>query len=155
MTGRTLSLFALLIAVLMLPLGAYAQGNATGAISGVVVNNQGTSVSNAQVEVTPAGSGAAVRTVFSDASGNFTVASLPVGPYDVAVTAAGFSTSKYSNVTVRFTETTRLNPSLAGLRSPETGVSGGTAQSEEKVIVVSTPPVVAVETSSPATGRTV
>src|SRR5271165_3760288 len=153
MIGR-IPILLLLTAVLMLSLGVYGQGGATGAISGVVVDAQGTAVANAQVAVTVAGGGATVRTVSSDASGIFTVPSLPVGSYDLVVTAAGFSTSKFNSVTVRLTETTRLNPSLASLRSPEAAAASG-AMPEEKIVVVSAPPVVSVETSSPATGRTV
>ena len=84
----------------------------------------------------------------------FTVASLPVGVYDVVVKAPGFSTSKYSDVEVRVTETTRLNPSLGDLSNQAANDAGATVHSQG-VVVVSTPPVVSVETSSPTTGRTV
>ena len=47
----------------------------------------------------------------------FTAASLPVGAYDIVVKATGFSTSKYSDVTVRLTETTRFNPSLVAAKN--------------------------------------
>ena len=153
MTGRILTLL-LLFCVVILPFSADAQGGATGAISGNVVDSKGISVSNAQIEITAAGSGTAVRTVFSDASGNFTAPSLPVGDYDVVVKAAGFSTSKYNSVTVRLTETTRLNPSLGASNGEKTEATTGTEQVEE-VVMVATPPVVEVETSNPATGRTV
>jgi len=153
MTGRILTLF-LLFCTVILPFNAYAQGGATGAIAGNVVDSKGVSVSSAQIEITTAGSSMAVRTVFSDASGNFTVPSLPVADYDVVVKATGFSTSKYNSVTVRLTETTRLNPSLVALSSEKTEGATGTEQVAE-VVIVATPPVVAVETSNPATGRTV
>ena len=84
-------------------------------------------VSSAQIDITFVGT-TATREVFSDASGNFTVPSLPVGAYDVVVRAAGFSTSKYSGVTVRLTETTRLNPSLGASSAAKTDATTGTAQ---------------------------
>lgn len=155
MTGKCLGCIAFLMAALVFPLAVFAQGGATGAISGIVVDENGTPVSRAQLEVSPAGGGTLVRTAFSDANGNFTVASLPVGVYELVVTAKGFSVSKYNNVTVRLTETTRLNPSLATLRSAESAKPQTAGESSGQVLVVSAPPVVAVETSSPARGRSV
>jgi hypothetical protein len=140
--------------VIALGFSAYGQGGATGAIGGAVLDSKGAPISKAQVEIREAGSSTTVRTVFADASGNFTVASLPVDAYDVVVSATGFSTSKYNGVTVRVTETTRLNPSLSSLQSQASGEASGAGQ-EEEVMVVSAPPVVTVETSNAATGRTV
>jgi hypothetical protein len=152
MSCRTLGLVAVLCAGLIFPIGANAQGGATGAIAGEVVNAKGTAISNAQIEIVPSGAVSALRTVFSDASGNFTAASLPVGVYDVTVKASGFSISKFSDVAVRLTETTRLNPSLTALEGQaQEQDAGGQAP---RVMVV-TAPVVAIETSSAATGRTV
>ncbi len=152
MTGRTLAL--LLLTVFILPFSVYAQSGATGAIAGVVVDSKGAPVSSAQIEIEAAGASAAARTVFSDAGGNFTVPSLPVGEYDVIVKAAGFSTSKYNGVSVRLTETTRLNPSLGASSVAKTDATTGTAPAED-VVMVATPPVVVIETGNPATGRTV
>lgn len=147
--SRCLSLSVL--AILAFSISSFGQGGASGAIAGVVVDQKGSPISNAQVEIPGANSSTPLRTVFSDASGNFTVASLPVGAYDVVVKAAGFATGKYANVVVRLTETTRLNPSLGDASS----AASGAGEQVEQVMVVSTPPVVMVETGSPATGRTV
>jgi len=154
MTVKKLGVVFSFLAALIFPLSIYAQGGATGAISGAVVDAKGSPVSNAQIEIATAGSDSAGRTVFSDANGNFTAPSLPVGSYDITVKASGFSPAKYSDVTVRLTETTRFNPSLVASKSPTSTESSGSEQNE-KVMVVSAPPVVAVETSSPATGRSV
>lgn len=158
MAKRNLSWLILLVLGLVFPLGLTAQGGATGAISGMVVDERGTPLADAQVEVSAAGSSATLRVVVSNASGNFTVASLPVGPYDLVVKATGFSTSKFNGVVVRLTETTRLNPSLAALRNAQmqqASDASETSQQLEKVVVVSTPPVVTVETGTAVTGRTV
>ena len=149
MTGRKLAL--LLFAVAISPFAGYGQSGSTGAISGVVEDGKGAPVSSAQVEISITGSSTAMRTVSTVASGIFTVASLPVGVYDVVVKAPGFSTSKYSDVEVRVTETTRLNPSLGDLSNQASTDAGAVVQSQG-VVVVSTPPVVSVETSSPTTG---
>jgi len=152
MTQKRLAATLSLFFALLFPIFTHAQSGATGAISGSVGDFQGTPVSGAEIEITPAGSNSAVRTVYSDASGNFTAPSLPVGAYDIVVKAAGFSTSKYSNVTVRLTETTRFNPSLIAAKTAE---ASHAAEQSEKVMVVSAPPVVAVDTNSPTTGRSV
>src|SRR5450755_2751355 len=156
MAGKNLTMLFCLMAILAVPFSIHAQSGSTGAIAGAVVDSRGASVFKAQIDITPAGSDSAVRTVLSDASGNFTAASLPVGGYDIVVTAEGYSTSKYNDVPVRLTETTRFNPSLVALQSHDSvkASSSGTEQAE-KIMVVTTPPVVAVETSSPATGRSV
>jgi hypothetical protein len=154
MARRNLTLLLSLMAVLVVPFSIQAQSGSTGAIAGAVVDDKGHAISRAQVEIAPAGSGSAVRTVFSDTTGNFTSPSLPVGAYNIVVKASGFSTSKYSDVSVRVTETTRFNPSLVALQSQTPGETAA-AEQQEKVMVVTAPPVVAVETSSPATGRTV
>jgi hypothetical protein len=155
MSGRSFSFLRVLVMLFPLGCGAYGQGGATGAIGGAVLDGRGAPISKAQVEIREAGSSTTVRTVFADASGNFTVASLPVNAYEVVVSATGFSTSKYNGVTVRVTETTRLNPSLSSLQSQASGEAAGAGQEMEEVMVVSAPPVVTVETSSAATGRTV
>ncbi len=155
MRSRTLFLLAIFATTLLRRLRCLRTGWLTGAIGGAVLDTNGTPVANATVEIRVAGNSAALRTVTADGSGNFTVPSLPVNSYDVVVSAAGFSTSKYSNVPVRLTETTRLNPSLSGLQKPAAGESADTTQLLQSVMLVSAPPVFTVETSSPATGRTV
>ncbi|HTS34106.1 MAG TPA: carboxypeptidase regulatory-like domain-containing protein [Candidatus Solibacter sp.] len=145
------SLVLLFLTLWVLSFSGYAQSGATGAIAGVVVDSEGNPVSGAQIDITFVGT-TATREVFSDASGNFTVASLPVGTYDVVVKAAGFSSSKYNSVTVRLTETTRLNPSLAASSGEKTEAA---TRAGEDTVMVATPPVVAVETEDPATGRSV
>ena len=155
MSGRSFSFIGLLVTVVALAFSAHGQGGATGAIAGAVLDSKGAPISKAQVEIREAGSSTTMRTVFADASGNFTVASLPVDPYDVVVSAIGFSTSKYIGVIVRVTETTRLNPSLSSLQSQASAEAAEAGQEMEEVMVVSAPPVVAVETSNATTGRIV
>ncbi|MGA3093183.1 MAG: carboxypeptidase-like regulatory domain-containing protein [Terriglobales bacterium] len=155
MSRRIVSLVLVPISLFVLCFLAFGQSGSTGAIAGAVLDTKGAPITHAQVEIWTAGGLTALRTVFADGSGNFTVASLPVDVYDVVVSATGFSTSKYDNVSVRLTETTRLNPCLNNAESAAPSESAATAQQMETVIVVTAPPVIAVETSSPATGRTV
>jgi len=144
---KRLALLLLVVAV-VLPSAIRGQGGATGAISGTVVDRQGTSMANAQLEIYAAGGATILRTIATDASGNFTAASLPVGAYDLVVKAPSFSTSNYSGVEVRLTETTRLNPTLLPLPESEDN------RTKDLVVRISAPPpVVPVQTSNPATRR--
>src|ERR1035441_6958019 len=153
MSGRNLSLIGILATVFLLCFSAYGQSGASGAIGGAVLDSNGVPIANAQVEIEVAGTSTIVRTVFADASGNFTVASLPVNAYDVVVTATGFSTSKYNNVMVRLTETTRLNPSLSKAASMASGESAGSGQQMEKAMVEGPRPFTPGKTRIPPPGR--
>ena len=67
-------------------LTVYAQVATTGKITGVVVDTSGAAVTNARIDVessalmTP-------RTVISQADGNYLVDLLPIGSYQITVTA--------------------------------------------------------------------
>ncbi|MFI5097600.1 MAG: carboxypeptidase regulatory-like domain-containing protein [Candidatus Acidiferrales bacterium] len=131
---------------LLLSLAGYVhgQGGATGAISGAIRDEKGTPVANAVVTVTRTGMDSVVRELKTDDSGNFTAALLASGYYDVSVKCAGFAESHVAQVIVRVTETTRLTVPMQTLA----------ATKEEKTDVIRVIiPAVAVETSNPATGR--
>ncbi len=70
-----------------------------GSISGTVIDPQGAVVSGAQVKAKNEQTGG-VFTTTSDNSGNFRLNLLPVGTYNVEVTAQGFKTSTHIGVTV-------------------------------------------------------
>jgi len=86
----------------------FAQGGATGAISGVAQDASGAVIANAKVSVKSEATGEVLRQVTTDTSGLFTVTLLPVGLYTVEVNAAGFPDTKFPGVVVRITETTRM-----------------------------------------------
>src|SRR5271169_6979431 len=90
----------------------WAQGGATGAISGVVQDASGAVVANAKVNVTSEATGEVVRQMTTDATGLFTATLLPVGAYTVEVNATGFPDTKFSGVVVRITEITRMTAVL-------------------------------------------
>jgi len=103
---------AVLLLVLCLGSLAFAQGGATGAISGVVQDASGAVIGNAKVSVTSEATGEVVRQMKTDTSGLFTAELLSVGNYTVEVNAAGFPVTKFPNVPVRITETTRITANL-------------------------------------------
>src|SRR5215831_20020229 len=76
-----------------------AAQNITGTILGTVRDPQGAVVPNASVSAKNVETGAE-RTVLTDASGGFSIASVPAGSYDVTVTASGFRPEVHSGITM-------------------------------------------------------
>jgi hypothetical protein len=99
---------------------AWAQGGATGAISGTVLDASGASVANAKVDIISEATDLSVRQLTADSAGLFTAPLLPVGTYTVQVSAAGFAITKFPGVIVRITETTRMIASLKPATIKET-----------------------------------
>jgi hypothetical protein len=103
---------ALLISIVCWSGLVFAQGGATGAITGTVQDASGAVVPGAKVSVVSESTGQVLRQLRTDTSGAFTVALLPVGTYSVDVSAPGFATTKFPGVIVRITETTRMTAAL-------------------------------------------
>src|SRR5438045_9791549 len=95
------------LAVLALLGQMFAQGGATGAITGTVEDPSGAVVSGAEVRIVNRDTGVLTRTVKADANGSFTAPLLPAGTYTVAVKSPGFQEATFSGIPVRVTETTR------------------------------------------------
>ncbi|HUK23706.1 MAG TPA: TonB-dependent receptor [Terriglobales bacterium] len=91
---------------------AWAQGGATGAISGTVVDPTGAVVGGAQVRIVNQDTGVLARELKTDGSGSFTATLLPVGNYTITIQGSGFATGTIPNIAVRVTETTRVNAKL-------------------------------------------
>ncbi len=73
-------------------LGTPAWAQVTGAISGTVTDPSGAVVPDAKVTVTSKETGAK-RSVTTNAAGDYFIAALPVGPYDVLLEKGGFDPS--------------------------------------------------------------
>src|SRR5262245_57388697 len=89
-----------------------AQGGATGAISGSVVDSSGSSVADAEVQIINSATEALVRKIPTTADGGFVATLLPPGAYSVVVNKSGFSQAKADGIEVRVTETTKVSISL-------------------------------------------
>jgi hypothetical protein len=77
---------------LIVPLKCWPQATEVDQISGTIVDTTGAAVAGAQVKATQTSTGF-TRTVTTSSSGFYQIVSLPIGPYEIGVTAAGFKTS--------------------------------------------------------------
>ncbi|HEX6503627.1 MAG TPA: carboxypeptidase-like regulatory domain-containing protein [Terriglobales bacterium] len=104
--------YAVVVCALALTGMLFAQGGATGAITGTVQDASGGAIAGAKVNVISEATGQSLRQLTTDSSGAFTATLLPVQTYAVEVSAPGFAITKYSGVAVRITETTRMTSVL-------------------------------------------
>src|SRR6202453_4847568 len=105
---------AVFLFTLFLSLGSgtlHSQAIGGGQIQGIVTDNTGAAVSGATVEATQTESGLN-RTVTSGGDGGYNFPSLPVGPYTIKVTAAGFSTYTQSGIVIQVGNELRIDVKL-------------------------------------------
>src|SRR5262249_48754798 len=86
----------LLIAASLLPASLAAQA-VTGTILGTVTDSSGAAVPGATVTLTHTGTGL-VRTLVTDANGEYTAPSLPTGTYKLVAELPGFKTVSQSDI---------------------------------------------------------
>jgi hypothetical protein len=86
----------------------YAQGGATGAISGVVLDSAGGAVADAEVQIIDKRTDLLARKLPTGTDGSFVAPLLPPSSYSVVVNKAGFAEAKADGIEVRITETTRV-----------------------------------------------
>src|SRR5947209_5417690 len=133
MTGKTpriLTCVLLCIVCLLANVRKSAAQNITGTILGTIRDPQGAVVPNASVSAKNVGTGAE-RTVLTDASGGFSIASVPAGSYDLTVSAAGFGTEVRSGITITVGAAMRVDFALnVGTIAEQVEVTGEAAQVE-------------------------
>jgi len=112
MLSSSIRFVALSVLALVLTAQVFAQGGATGAITGTVQDPSGAVVANADVRITNQDTSVLERSLKTGPEGSFTAPLLPVGTYSVSVEAAGFSEAKFADIVVRVTETTHMTAKL-------------------------------------------
>jgi hypothetical protein len=113
MLSYSIRLVVFSLLVVTLTAAAFAQGGATGAITGTVQDPSGAVVGNAEVRITNQDTNVLERTLTTAVDGTFTAALLPVGTYAVSVKAKGFADGNFASIVVRVTETTRMTAKLS------------------------------------------
>ncbi|MGB9403628.1 MAG: carboxypeptidase-like regulatory domain-containing protein, partial [Candidatus Acidiferrales bacterium] len=90
----------------------FAQGGATGALNGTVLDSSGAAIAGAEVQITDERTGIVVRSLPTSATGTFAAALLPPSTYTVVVNAKGFGEGRTTSIEVRVTETTTISITL-------------------------------------------
>src|SRR5437868_4156277 len=83
-----------------------------GSITGTTVDPTGAAVTNAEVEATNVATGAVYK-VETTATGNYTLAELPAGVYQLSVAQPGFKKYVRQGLTVLVSQTLRIDVALA------------------------------------------
>jgi hypothetical protein len=102
-------LCAALVALVLAAPALLAQG--TGSITGSVRDNTGASIPKADVALTDTGTGNTIRTT-TNAEGEYLLAALPPGSYDLTVTATGFNSYQSKGIILRVAQRARIDASL-------------------------------------------
>jgi hypothetical protein len=84
----------------------------TTTISGTVSDASGGAIPNAQVTVSNIGTGA-THTVTTNVEGTYRIDLLPVGKYEVEVSATGFKKSKQTGIELEVSRTARVDAVLS------------------------------------------
>ena len=108
----SLSSGILLFVLLLAGVRVHAQGGATGAISGVVLDSSGAGVASAEVQIIDARTESLTRKLTANTEGEFVAPLLPPGTYSVVVNKTGFGEARAGGIEVRVTETTRVTITL-------------------------------------------
>jgi hypothetical protein len=108
--GIIFPVMAILALAILSPCQASAQVSGA-ALSGTITDPSGAAVPNAKVTITNTATGVS-RDDATDAAGFFSVPNLLPGPYSVTVSAAGFSTTKSSDIVLTVGSSQTLNLSL-------------------------------------------
>ena len=116
------SFFALLLLVLFCPL---LMAQDTGSITGTVTDASGAVVPNAQVTVSNPSRGV-TRTTATNSSGDYLVAGLPAGTYNIVISAQGFKKYQQTGLILRVAQKLRGDAKLnVGNVDTEVTVQGG------------------------------
>ncbi len=120
MIGRVLAL-----AVLIAAAPCFGQLD-RGTITGTVTDASGAVVPGIKITIRNTANNTTYRSA-TNGAGDYTVANLPAGVYELKYEGAGLKTLVRSNVTVAVSETTRLDPSLQVGQSSDTITVAGDA----------------------------
>src|SRR6476660_635141 len=102
--------FLLLAVVFLFALSTFAQSD-RGTITGTVSDPAGAVIATAAIEARNVATGT-VSSVASSATGNFTIAQLPAGNYQLTITVPGFKNFVRQGLVVEVAATLRVDAAL-------------------------------------------
>src|SRR5437868_6331053 len=130
---RTLHICFFCCVLFSLALGNLALGQSTAVLKGTVTDALGAAIPHAKVVAKNQVTGAEWNTE-SDNVGSYLVPSLPIGPYQISVSANGFETSVLRNITLNAAVTVTQNVQLQ------------VGQVSEEISIEADPPVIDAST---------
>src|SRR5204863_3266035 len=131
--------FSFLAILLLLPLGLFAQSQATtGVIEGVVADASGAALPGVTMTVHNTATNYEV-TVVTDSAGRFRAVLLPLGPYEVTAALQGFATVVQKGLDLGVGQTLTVPITLKQ------------ATSAEEIVVTATPPLIETARTEGAT----
>ena len=106
--------FVRLVAVYwaLVAISAFAQTQTTGEIAGTIRDGQGAVIVNAVIQLENTATGEK-RATASDSSGNYVVAFLPPGSYELNLSSPGFATGRFNRLRVGANQITTVNVVLS------------------------------------------
>src|SRR5579864_2882388 len=104
-------LFMSMICLVALPYAAWAQTVAVADVTGIVTDQSGSAVPNAQVLMTETDK-QAVHASVTDAFGRYVFPNLPVGPYRLEVKASGFKDHVQTGIVLQVASNITINVPL-------------------------------------------
>src|SRR6185503_3805986 len=110
LSGVTMRFVVRAVFVVVLGMSAFGQSD-RGTITGTVADPAGAVVPNAPVEAKNVETGA-VYQAGASATGNFTLAQLPTGTYQLSVTVPGFKKYVRTNILLQVAQTIRADVTL-------------------------------------------
>jgi hypothetical protein len=115
--------------VICIPVTLFAQD--TASITGTVTDSTSAAISGAQVTLTSQEHGIS-RSATSNASGDYLFAALPIGSYNLAVSAPGFKKYLSAGIILRVAQKARVDVTMqVGAANTEVTVQGSTASQVE------------------------
>src|SRR5437879_5931447 len=110
-TSHAWAFALLMLVVLAVPGRAFAQAGTTGAISGILTDSQGGVIPQAEVTAKNVATGVTSRTT-TNAEGVYTFPYLPIGVYEIRITAPGLKTMTVTGVVVDQANISRVDRML-------------------------------------------
>ncbi len=127
----------ILLLFFCVPVLSHAQATAVDQISGTVQDSTGAAIPAAQIKALKTDTGFSRSTV-SGSDGSYVLNSLPIGPYEIEVSAPGFKTYKQRGVILQVNTNPTLNPVLEpGLVSQQIEVHADVQMAETQTTGIS------------------
>src|ERR1700690_1808342 len=129
--GRAVNHFSrLIVCAVIAGVQLAGQVASVSQIRGAIQDSSGASIPGAEIKATQTATGA-VRTVISDAAGNYVLPELPIGPYQLSVTKEGFSRYVQNGIVLQVDANPTIDVALkVGAVTEEVSVTANAAMVE-------------------------